>query len=617
MSSKSSPNIEKERQIILDAKGKGAGATLGAYARLSGPGWLQSAITLGGGSLSNALYLGVLVGFSFMWLQPLAMILGVIMLSAIAYVTLSTGEKPLRLINAHVSPILGWGWLAASMMANLVWSMPQFSLGIAAMRQNLLPDVLGPEAMPDTQGKLIAAAVFLAVAVTFVTCYNIGGIGAKIFEILVKVMVGTIVICFFGVVIKMTIEGALNWGAIFAGFIPDLTLLSRPTDGFVPHIEAVTQSCQTFWSTLIVDQQRDVMIGAAATAVGINMTFLLPYSMIRKGWDKDFRGLAIFDLSTGLFIPFLLATGCVVIASASQFHATPAPGFVETVDADGNKIEPPANLVGPYKKLMLERLRFGADLELQEELGEQEHARLVADAKPSPLAKLAFWAKPTPTELSKRIDEKLGLAGLSGEKLDARVDELIGSADVADRTMAAMLVKRDAFNLAKSLAPLTGERIANYMFGIGVIGMAMGATTMLMLINGLCFCEIFNRPARGPLQIAGSLMVCVGVLGPFFWNDAKMWLAVPTSVFAMVLLPIAYFAFFLLMNQKTALGGTMPTGAKRVLWNVLMALAAGIAGLASLWSLWSKLQWIGMALVVGFLTLVLIVQFARKKGDAA
>jgi hypothetical protein len=66
-------------------------------------------------------------------------------------------------------------------------------------------------------------------------------------------------------------------------------------------------------------------------------------------------------------------------------------------------------------------------------------------------------------------------------------------------------------------------------------------------------------------------MVCVGVLGPFFWTgDAKVWLAVPTSVFAMVLLPIAYVVFALMMNNKTILGGDMPTGGRRILWNVLM-----------------------------------------------
>ena len=55
---------------------------IGYYTKKSGPGWLQGAITLGGGSLAGALYLGVFMGYNMMWLQPLAMILGVIMLSA-------------------------------------------------------------------------------------------------------------------------------------------------------------------------------------------------------------------------------------------------------------------------------------------------------------------------------------------------------------------------------------------------------------------------------------------------------------------------------------------------------------------------------------------------------
>ena len=102
------PGIGKDRQLILEAKKKGIWSTVKTYIGLSGPGWLQSGITLGGGSLASSLYLGVLVGFSFMWLQPLAMILGIIMLSAISYVTLSTGQRPLRGINEHVSPVLGF-----------------------------------------------------------------------------------------------------------------------------------------------------------------------------------------------------------------------------------------------------------------------------------------------------------------------------------------------------------------------------------------------------------------------------------------------------------------------------------------------------------------------------
>lgn len=110
----------------------------GSYTKKTGPGWLQGAITLGGGSLAGALYLGVFTGYHMLWLQPLAMILGVIMLSAISYVTLSTGQRPFGAIKAHVSPVLAWAWIIATLLANIVWSMPQFALATAAVQQNLM-----------------------------------------------------------------------------------------------------------------------------------------------------------------------------------------------------------------------------------------------------------------------------------------------------------------------------------------------------------------------------------------------------------------------------------------------------------------------------------------------
>ena len=131
--------VEEDRTIITEAMGKGPIATLGAYIRLSGPGWLQSAITLGGGSLAGALFLGILGGTSMLWLQLVAIIMGVVMLSAISYVTLSTGERPFGLINRDINPVLGWGWLIATILANMIWCMPQFSLCYAALENNLLP----------------------------------------------------------------------------------------------------------------------------------------------------------------------------------------------------------------------------------------------------------------------------------------------------------------------------------------------------------------------------------------------------------------------------------------------------------------------------------------------
>src|SRR5690606_11339556 len=101
---------------------------------------------------------------------------------------------------------------------------------------------------------------------------------------------------------------------------------------YEPWLERLDGGARAFWSEQIVGMQRDVMISAAATAVGINMTFLLPYSLLQRGWNREFRGFARFDLAGGMLIPFLLATSCVVVASASRFHTQPVPGILATTD---------------------------------------------------------------------------------------------------------------------------------------------------------------------------------------------------------------------------------------------------------------------------------------------
>lgn len=556
--------LEREREMIVEARKRGTGPKLWAYTKLSGPGWLQSAITLGGGSLAGSLYLGVLGGYSLMWLQPLAMILGIIMLSAIGYVALSTQERPFQAINQHINPVLGWAWAIATMMANLVWCMPQFALGTDAIRNNLATDVLGKGVMADTPAKIICVALLFTIGATVVWFYDSGAKGVKIFEGLLKAMVGIVVVSFFGVVIKMSLSGdGLPWNEILSGFIPNPQLLFEPAATFREPL-AATKDFSAYWHGIIMNDQRDVMITAAATAVGINMTFLLPYSMLKRGWDKDFRGLAIFDLSTGLFVPFLLATSCVVIASATQFHVDPDPGLLGVEGAE----DPGVGARNAFNKLL--------DGRLIKERG--------ADA----------------------------VANMSDEEKAAAREAL----PQADREVAAMLIRRDAFDLAKSLRPLTGEGVAQYVFGIGVVGMAISTIIILMLINGFVVCEMLGQPSSGAVHRAGCFLAgIVGAAGPFIWGsqEAQFWLAVPTSVFGFVLLPIAYITFFLMMNSKQLLGDKRPTGGKRIWWNTIMGLAVSLALLGSVWTIWNRnppVNYIGLGILVVF---ALIVFLGRRK----
>jgi Mn2+/Fe2+ NRAMP family transporter len=543
--------LDTQKRILSEAGKKGTGASLKAYLRLSGPGWLQSAITLGGGSLAGALFLGVLGGYQFLWLQMLAIALGVTMLGAISYVVLSTGERPFAAINRHISPVLGWAWAAASLMANIVWCLPQYSLSVAAARQNLLPGLLGGEGFLGETGSKLAVAVLLwATAAAIVLTYGRQGRGSRFFDAALKAMVALIVLCFIGVVVKMTFSAeGLPWGEILGGFVPSLSQWSEPSPALTPLIQQVAPQFQGFWEGLILSMQRDVMIAAASAAVGINMTFLLPYSLLTKGWGKEFRGFAIFDLVLGMALPFVLVTSCVVIAAASQFHAKPGTGLLEGTGA-------PKNLVGQYNGLLTDRLKA--------ELGPD-------------------------------------FPSLSKEEVAARVQAL----PEADKVMAATLVKRDAFNLAETLAPLTGPSIANIVFGLGVFGMGLSTIIMLMLISGFVITEVFGLPQGGRAHKLGAMIPTLGVLGPFVWSGKiAFWLAVPTSIFGMVLLPVAYITFLVMMNSRRILGAEMPEGGRRLRWNLLMAVAVSGAVVGSLWSIWDKTGWYGFLGVAVFVAAI-------------
>lgn len=552
-------SVENEKQFLAKAESAGILSKLGAYTKLSGPGWLQSAITLGGGSLASSLFLGVLAGYSLLWLQPMAIILGIIMLSAISHVTLSTGQSPFTSINNEINPVLGWGWAIATIMANIVWCLPQFSLGTAAVTQNLIP------ALNNTGGKVLICAFILAAAFLVVRAYDKGSTGVKIFDWVLKIMVGVVVISFFGVVIKLSTSGEAEWGSIIAGFVPDFSLFSSPAETYIPFLEG-TGEFRSFWESKIVGLQQDVMISAAATAVGINMTFFMPFVLLRRKWGREHRGLAKFDLWTALLIPYVIATSCVVIAAGTQFNGKPESAF----DDDG-QIQ--ANLEKGYLELATARARLE-------------------------------WTE----------DEYNTLAPIQQEAI-------LDSLPLPDRQLAAMLVKRDAFNLADSLESLfESKAFSHYVFGIGVLGMALSTIIILMTINGHAICEVLGKPHSGPPFLGGALLAGLGVLGPFFWQDAAFWLAVPTSILGFTLIPVAYLSFFLLMNNIQVLGRERPQGTSRILWNGFMLLALGLMGTAAVYVAWNK-SWgpipFGKIALISFGVLMLIGHFSLKNKKLA
>ena len=280
--------LAEEAAYLAEVGEKSLGTRIGAYTKLSGPGWLQGAMTLGGGSAASSLLVGTLSGYKLLWVQPLALVTGIIMLMAIGHLSLSTRVRPFEAVSRYAHPVLAWAWALASLLASMIWCLPQFSLTESVFRD--FAGQLGYEpTLTFTWIVSVSVLVF-----TFLITLNYGKNQRWIakYELVLKLMVGMIILSFLIVVIKVDVE----WKKVFWGFFG----FHLPRD----------------------PMEVGIVITAFANAVGINMTFLFPYTLIAKGWGREHRGLAKFDLWTGLLVPFVFATSLIAIASAVTLHGS-------------------------------------------------------------------------------------------------------------------------------------------------------------------------------------------------------------------------------------------------------------------------------------------------------
>ena len=254
---------------------------------MSGPGWLQGAMTLGGGSAGASLVAGYVAGYELLWVQPVAMACGVVMLSAIAYQVLSTGERPFDAIRLHIHPSVAWAWALASWISSIVWCFPQFSLAESSVED--IVKVFNPAA---SYPPLIVSSILLVLGATVAWKYGRGGHVMRLYEMGIKFLVAGIIVCFMLVVLVLVAKGKVGFRDIAGGYS-----FHYPSD----------------------PKAMNVLMAAFATAVGINMTFLFPYTLIARQWGKEHVRLARFDLGFSMLIPYVLATTFIIIASAYAF----------------------------------------------------------------------------------------------------------------------------------------------------------------------------------------------------------------------------------------------------------------------------------------------------------
>ena len=267
--------------------------------RAGGPGWLQGAMTLGGGSAITSLTLGTVFGYEFLWLQPIAMLIGCVMLFALSHQTLSTGEQPFSAMRNHVSAPLAWLWAIAALASSVIWGFSHYPLS-AGMLEDAIHVTTGFNLAGDGQSVQRELYLFGLAVLIWMGCaytvwhYSRGGAAVKVFENGIKILSAVVILSFAWVVLQTGIQGKIDWSAMIWGLIPH----SLPTDAF-----GVT-----------------TLMAALGTAVGINMTFVYGYTLLNRGWGKAERSLSRYDIVLGLVIPYLLVTPLISLAAAGSLY---------------------------------------------------------------------------------------------------------------------------------------------------------------------------------------------------------------------------------------------------------------------------------------------------------
>ena len=263
------------------------------YGRLSGPGWIQGAITLGASTATTSFYLGWQFGYRMLWVNILGMLMGVVMFAAIARPALYREESIYRAMGKYVHPALALTWAVAAIVSSMFWCMNQYSVAAACLADLVQLAGVVTDESNLLSAKWIIGGIILVVTVPLTWMY--GGrqrAGVRLYETILKSIVFFMVLCFALVAVKT----GIRWGEVFAGLVPG-DFPSSSTD-------------------------RTMVLGALGCAVGINMTFLFPITLRARGWARQHLGLARFDVGAGMFLPFAVTSSLVIITTANVLQGS-------------------------------------------------------------------------------------------------------------------------------------------------------------------------------------------------------------------------------------------------------------------------------------------------------
>lgn len=245
---------------------------LAGYLRLGGPGFMNAALTLGAGTLTATMLAGATFGYRLMWLTWVSMGLGVFMMMAAARFACLGGFAVVDMQNRYHGWIVGSGLtaLVGTVFVAVAFNFGQYSLGTHLL-ESLTP--FFGFAFP----RQVNWVLYLGLTSWLILTYGrLAGRGARLVEGVMKAGIAIMLVC-FGVCLAVV---GVNWSEALHGLV-------------VPWLPPGGPGL-------------DLFIAASAAAVGVMDWVLLNYAGLTRGWGRHHESLARFDVTVGLFIPFVL-----------------------------------------------------------------------------------------------------------------------------------------------------------------------------------------------------------------------------------------------------------------------------------------------------------------------
>lgn len=295
MNPRNSEQAIKEKALLTELNKKPPGKRVFGYIKLSGPGFMNAAFTLGAGSFASSVTLGAAYGYKMLWIPLYSFTFGIFMLALATRFVTRTDTPIIEAQNKYHGKFFGSiaTGLIACCLASIVFNFGQYALGSDAITS--LFSTLGMH-VPKSISWVFLVAISVPLALMYGNGENVKGV--KFVENAMKIMIG-IMLVVFGAVLCVT---GIDLPAMVSGLL--IPTLPSGIEGII------------------------MLIGSLTATIGVMDWVLFNNGMISRGYSEEHETLGRFDAFFGGLLPVTLILSFVSIAFAEAFAGQ--PGIPET-----------------------------------------------------------------------------------------------------------------------------------------------------------------------------------------------------------------------------------------------------------------------------------------------